>query len=121
MKSTVTTVPAFMAALPADRKTALVRLRKLCQGALKGCSEVMQYGMPCYQYEGQTVVAFASQKKHISLYVCRPELVETYRPRLGKLNVGRGCIRFTKTEQMDFGLLEEILRSVDVRAPPSGG
>jgi uncharacterized protein YdhG (YjbR/CyaY superfamily) len=119
MKSSATTVATYMEALPAERKAALVRLRKLCRETLKGYDEVMQFGMPCYQASGQTVVAFASQKQHFSIYVCRPTVIDDYRARLGKLNVGRGCIRFTKVEQMDFGLLQEILGSIGPPVAPS--
>src|SRR5580693_3255534 len=111
MKSTAKTVPEYLAALPADRRTSLVRLRKICRDALPGFTETMRFGMPCFQKDGETVVSFARQKQHISLYVGRPAVVDTFRSRLGQLNVGKGCIRFSKVEQMDFELLQEILES----------
>jgi uncharacterized protein YdhG (YjbR/CyaY superfamily) len=105
-----------MAALPDDRRSALTRLRKLCKTTLVGSKEAMQFGMPCYQRNGQTLVAFASQKQHISLYICQPEVVDAYRAELGKLSAGKGCIRFVRTEQMDFDLLGKILATVKVPA-----
>jgi uncharacterized protein YdhG (YjbR/CyaY superfamily) len=113
MKNTVTTVTEYLAAVPDDRRDALVRLRNLCLDSLKGYTETIQYGMPSYSLNGESVVSFASQKQHIAVYVCRPAVVDTFRAELGALNVGKGCIRFRKTEQMDFSLLEKILRSVE--------
>jgi len=53
--------------------------------------------------EGDTaVVSLASQKNHISVYMCATEddeyLAEKNKERLGKVSVGRSCIRFADLE-----------------------
>ncbi len=59
-------------------------------------------------------IALASQKNYISLYVCALEdgeyLAEKYKNKLGKVNVGRSCIRFKKLEDLNLPELEKIIK-----------
>jgi uncharacterized protein YdhG (YjbR/CyaY superfamily) len=68
----------------------------------------MRYGMPGYEM-GELLCAIAAQKQHYSLYVMDPELVGRFRPQLGKLSVGKGCIRFRKIEDAPLQLLSQII------------
>ena len=77
---------------------------------LKGYVESIQYSMPSYARGGVVEVAFASQKRYISLYIMNQEVLNRHRDRLEGLSVGKGCIRFTRVEQIDFPLVETLLR-----------
>jgi len=37
-------------------------------------------------------------------------LLEAYRPRLGKLNLGKGCIRFRHLKDLPMDVVEELMR-----------
>jgi len=102
-------VPAYLAELPEDRRPALKKVRNLCREILKDCEETMRFGMPCYQREGEMVAAFASQKRHVAIYV-GPAVLDAFAPRLGRTRVGRGCIRYAAPDQMDFDMLRKILQ-----------
>ncbi|MEN9561026.1 MAG: hypothetical protein RIQ56_299 [Candidatus Parcubacteria bacterium] len=60
------------------------------------------------------VVALASQKNYISVYVCALEsgkyLAESYKSKLGKVSVGKSCIRFKRLEDVNLDALREILK-----------
>ena len=110
MKSNVDTVEEYLQEVQADRKAALAQLRQLCIDKLVGYQESMEYGMPCYKKEDSEVeVAFASQKNYISLYILKEEVLNEYREDLAHLNLGKGCIRYRKPEQIDFVLVEKLL------------
>lgn len=103
-------VDAYLAEVPEDRREALVRLRQLCRAILTGYEENMEYGMPGYKIPSSEVeIAFASQKKYISLYVLKEAVLNEYRPALAGLNLGKGCVRYTKPEKMDFEVIEQLL------------
>lgn len=109
MQSMARDVATYLEEVPADRRACLTRLRQLCRATLAGYEECIEYGMPCYKKDGVAEVAFASQKNHIALYVMKTDVVEGNRDRLAGLSVGKGCIRYTRPEKMDFDVVERLL------------
>ena len=107
MQSTATTVDEYMETVPPQRLEALTRLRQLCLSTLEGYEESMQYGGPTYSKNGTIEVGFMSQKNYISLYVLKKEVVDRYRDQLK--DVGKGCIRYRRPEQIDFAVVEKLL------------
>jgi uncharacterized protein YdhG (YjbR/CyaY superfamily) len=107
MQSTATTVEEYLETVPPQRLEALTRLRQLCLGTLEGYEESMQYGGPTYSKNGIIEVGFMSQKNYISLYVLKKEVVDRYRDQLK--DVGKGCIRYRRPEQIDFAIVEKLL------------
>ena len=68
----------------------------------------MLYRMPTYARNGAAEIAFASQKHYIALYVMKKDVVDRHRAELP--DCGKGCIRYRKPEQIDFGVVESLLR-----------
>jgi uncharacterized protein YdhG (YjbR/CyaY superfamily) len=109
MQSKARTVAEYIAELPDERRAAIETLTKLARKIAPEAEEVMEYGMPGYKIGHKILCGIASQKNHMSVYVCIPEVVDAYRDQLGKLNCGKGCIRFTKLEKVPLPVLEKIL------------
>ena len=110
MHSDAPTVAAYLKSLPDDSRQALAKLRTLIRKCASGADEKMQHGMPCYELNG-LLCAFAAQKNNLALYVCEPELVAKFKSRLGKVSVGKGCIRFRKIDDLSLAAVEELLRA----------
>lgn len=59
------------------------------------------------------VIALASQKNYISVYVCAVKdgkyVAEKYKGDLAKAKIGRSCISFKKTEDIDLAVLRKII------------
>jgi len=109
MQSTATDVTSYLQELPDARRAALARLRQLCLDTLVGYEEGMDYGMPGYKKNGVVEVGFASQKNYISLYMLKETVIKEHRADLAGLNVGKGCIRYSKPEKIDFAVVEKLL------------
>jgi uncharacterized protein YdhG (YjbR/CyaY superfamily) len=108
MQSEAKIVDEYLEEVPEKRKEAMVQLRKL--SLAQGYMESMEYGMPGYRKPGGEIeLAFASQKNYISLYILKSEVLNKYRSALSGLNLGKGCIRFRKSEQIDFPLVEKLI------------
>ena|SRR5581483_10441631 len=103
-------VAAYIAEVPEERRPTIEKLRTLCRRTLKGYDEAIEYGMPCYKRGGAAEVAFASQKQYVALYVMKKDVVDEFRGALPAASIGKGCIRFKKPAEMDFGVLEQLLR-----------
>lgn len=110
MQRNVKDVRAYIAESPTEHQPALRRLRALCRKLLAGYSEEIDYGMPVYKRNGTAEIAFASQKHYISIYILKKEVVDAHRAALKGLSVGKGCIRFTRPAQLDFKVVESLLR-----------
>ena len=108
MQSKATDVESYLAEVPAERRECLDELRRLCRRTLKGCQEIMAYGMPTYQKDGKVVSAFASQKNYLALYGCG-RAIEAHREQLQGLDCGKGCIRFKRPEQLDYAVIKSLL------------
>jgi uncharacterized protein YdhG (YjbR/CyaY superfamily) len=71
--------------------------------------EAMEYGMPCYKKDGAMEVAFASQKNFIAIYVLKQDVVDAFRSELAGAKIGKGCIRYSKPEKIDFNVIKKLL------------
>lgn len=113
MQSTAKDLTAYLDEVPAERRAALAKLRDLCCTSLKGFEESMMYGGPCYSRHGKVEVGFASQKNFIGLYILRIDVLNAHRELLkGKgVSVGKGCIRYSKPEKIDFQVVERMLKA----------
>lgn len=110
MQSNLKTVDLYMESVPEERRTALTKLREYCRKYLKGYEESMEYGMPSYKRNNTAEVAFNSQKNYISLYILNKSVLDQYRDELSPLSVGKGCIRYSNPKQINFGIVEKLLK-----------
>ena len=113
MQSTAATVTVYLDEAPVERRSALIQLRELCRTILVDFEESMNYGMPAYVRNGEVEVGFASQKHFIALYILRNEVMDAHRDLLqGKgVSLGKGCIRYSKPERIDFEVVEMLLKA----------
>lgn len=114
----------YFDALPPDRRETMDFLHKFIQEVAPSLKPNFIYNMPGYgsfkykNSKGEVLdwptVALASQKNHISLYVCAVAngeyIAEKFKDELGKVSVGRSCIRFKKLDDLNLGILEKVLK-----------
>lgn len=90
--------------------------RQLLPGMAK---QMLSYGMFHYVYASGRggdwpVVALANQKHYISLYVSAVNdtgyLAEQYGTKLGKVDVGKSCIRFKDLDDLDLEQVKRLLK-----------
>jgi hypothetical protein len=120
----VATPEEYIAALAEPRQTEIATLDRLIRATLPDLDPhiragMIGYGTFHYRYpsgrEGDWFrVGLASNKNYISLYACaaddRGYVAERYKERLGKVNIGRSCVRFKRVADLDQGALRELLR-----------
>jgi len=113
MQSQAKTVTAYLKEVPAERKATLKKLRELCLTILTDFEESMAYGGPSYSRNGEVEVGFASQKNFIGLYILRTDVMKTHRELLNVkgVSVGKGAIRYSNPERIDFNVVESMLRA----------
>jgi uncharacterized protein YdhG (YjbR/CyaY superfamily) len=108
MQSKATSVDEYLDEAPKERRAALDALRQIIRKAAPRAEESIQYGMPYYSLSG-VGCAFASQKQYMALYVGQ-EVADKHRAALGKLNCGKGCIRFKKWEDLPLDTIKVMVK-----------
>lgn len=132
-KSTATTVAEYLAGLPAERRSAIVKVRAVIRKHLpKGYQETMNWGVICYEvplrlhpttYNGQPLcyAGLAAQKNYSAVYLMSAyhpgvmqNLREGFRKAGKKLNMGKCCIRFQKAEDLPLEAIGKAVASCSV-------
>ena len=132
MQSKAATVDKYLAEVPADRQKAFEELRKVIKKNLpKGFQEGMGYGMigycvphskypagyHCNPEQPLPFISIASQKNFIAVYhmgvYSDPKLLKWFtdayaKAGVGKLDMGKSCIRFKNPENIPFKLMGEL-------------
>jgi len=124
-KTKATTVTSYLDSVPDDRQDLVRFLHKFIQKAAPKLKAHFAYNMigygsfPYRNYKNESitwpVVALANQKNYVSIYVCSivdgKYLAETYKHELGKVSVGKSCIRFKKLEDVNLPVLKNVLQT----------
>lgn len=119
-----TTIKDYLAALPPERREVVQFLHGLIQKVAPILKPHFAYNMlgygsfPYRDYKKELIqwpiVALASQKNYISIYVCAVNdgsyIAEKYKDELGKVSVGKSCIRFKKLEDVNLPVLKKVLK-----------
>ena len=111
-------VDSYLTQVPDGRRAVLTEIRDACRTLLPGFAESMSYGMPSYSRDGIAEIAWASQKRYISLYVMRADVLDAHRGQLAGLDVGKGCIRYRSPAAVDFTIVRSMLTAVAASRGP---
>lgn len=117
-------VEEYISQLPQDRRERIEFLHKFIPRVAPTLKSHFAYNMLGYgsfkykNYQKEEIdwptVALANQKNYISLYVCSVQdgqyVAEKHKNKLGKVSVGRSCIRFKKIEDLDLKELEKVIK-----------
>lgn len=123
-------VKEYFDMLPPERRVPMEFLHEFIRKTAPTLKPNFLYNMPGYgifKYKNHkketlewSVIALASQKNYISIYVCAVDqgeyIAEKYKKELGKVSVGRSCIRFKKLENLDLKTLEKVIK-LAVKSP----
>ena len=117
-------VKEYFAALPLERREPMEFLDKFIKKTVPKLKPNFLYNMLGYgsfKYKNRKkeeldwpTIALANQKNYISLYVCAVKdgqyIAEKYKKELGKVDVGRSCIRFKKIEDVNLPVLKKVIQ-----------
>jgi uncharacterized protein YdhG (YjbR/CyaY superfamily) len=138
MKSNSTTIEEYLNELAEDRKLPMNSLRNVIkQNIPEGFEEIMSYGMigyvvpqsiypngyHCNKKLPLPFINIGSQKNfivlhHLGIYA-NPTILDWFvaeypKHTKHKLDMGKGCIRFNKVNEIPFLLIEELVKKISV-------
>ena len=124
MKIEAKDAKGYVAAIPAERRPHVEKLRALVKKEVPRATEGIQWGMLGYAIEGRPFAAIASQKNHLSLYLMdlytQPALKKKHEKALAKLKMGKSCINFSSVDELPLDTIAAILREAPSVVVTSG-
>lgn len=120
-----TTVEEYLANVPDERKEIIDFMHDFIQKTVPDMEVHFAYNMLGYgsfdyiDYKKREmkwpVISLANQKNYVSLYVCAVEgdkyIAEKHADKLGKVSVGKSCIRFKKIEDLNLEEVKKVLKA----------
>lgn len=117
------TVKDYLDSVQPERKELVLFLHNFIQKTVPKLKPHFAYNMLGYgsfkysNYKNEVLpwptIAMASQKNYISIYVCSvikgEYIAEKHKAELGKVSVGKSCIRFKKLEDLNLPALKKVL------------
>ena len=119
-----TTVEEYLAAVPDERKEIIDFIHSFIQKTVPNLEVHFAYNMigygsfPYVDYKKRDmewpIIALANNKQYVSVYVCAVDgdeyIAEKNADKLGKVSVGKSCIRFKKVEDLNLDELAKVLK-----------
>jgi hypothetical protein len=114
----------YLDSLPPERRVVVEFLDKFIQEVAPSLKPHFAYNMLGYgsfkykNYKGEVIdwptISLANQKNYISLYICSVQsgeyIAEKHKEKLGKVSVGKSCIRFKRIEDLNLKELKNVIK-----------
>jgi len=109
--ASVTSVEAYLAALPEDRRAALSALRRAVNAAAPEATETIAYQMPALRsHGGQFLVSYAAFKNHYSLFPASDAVVDALGDEGARYLAGKGTLRFPADQPIPLDTITKIVK-----------
>jgi uncharacterized protein YdhG (YjbR/CyaY superfamily) len=101
-------IDEYIAGFPPDVQKILKKIRMTIRKAAPGAQEAIEYQMPAFTLNGNSIY-FAAYKKHIGLYPA-PRGNAKFKKELSRYEGGKGTVRFPLDEPLPFALITRIVK-----------
>jgi uncharacterized protein YdhG (YjbR/CyaY superfamily) len=103
------TTDAYLAALPADRRRALERLRKTIKAIAPNAEECISYSMPAFRVEGRVVAGFRATGGGCSYYPFSGRTLATLAADLADYDQTKSALHFDPKRPLPRALVRTLL------------
>jgi uncharacterized protein YdhG (YjbR/CyaY superfamily) len=102
-------IDAYLAALPADKRAALQRLREIVAATAPDAVEAISYSIPSFRYRGHPLVWYHAAKAHCSFFPTA-EPIEAHGAELAGYALSKGTIKFKPDKPLPEELVVKLVR-----------
>lgn len=102
-------IDLFIQNYPFEVQTFLHKVREIALGVEPSLEQTISYGIPTLKKNGKMILHFAAQKNHLGIYP-GSEAIAHFGERLKEFKTSKGAIQIPYTTQLDFQLIEDLVR-----------
>jgi uncharacterized protein YdhG (YjbR/CyaY superfamily) len=102
-------IHTYLAALPADRREALEKLRKTIHALVPNAEECISYYMPAFRVEGRVVAGFLATSKGCSYYPFSGRTLATLATEVAAFEQTKGALHFDPKRGLPKALVRKLL------------
>jgi uncharacterized protein YdhG (YjbR/CyaY superfamily) len=110
VKDDAQAIARYLARVPEARRERALALHGLILSLFPQAEVSLARRMPTYRLGG-VWVAWASQKRHLSLYACAEDRMAGFRARHPEVDAGKGCLRFRDRQRLPLADLAQVVRA----------
>ncbi len=116
------TIDEYLAAVSADQRAVLEKLRKAIKAAAPGAEECISYGLAAFRLNGKALVAFGATANHCAFYPMSSTTVAAHQDQLKDYDTSKGTIRFQADKPLPAALVRKLVKArIAENAGPRGG
>jgi uncharacterized protein YdhG (YjbR/CyaY superfamily) len=105
------TIDDYLAALSADKRSALEALRKTIRSAAPKAEECISYGLAAFRLDGKPLVAIGAFTNHCAFYPMSSSTLAAYQEELEGYETSKGTIRFPVDKPLPAALVRKLVRA----------
>jgi uncharacterized protein YdhG (YjbR/CyaY superfamily) len=102
-------IDEYLAAVDADQRAALQKLREQILKVIPDAEECISYGVPGFRLKGRFLLAFGAAAKHCAFYP--GAVVDAYREDLKTFSTSKGTIRFQAENPIPYAIVRKLVRA----------
>jgi uncharacterized protein YdhG (YjbR/CyaY superfamily) len=108
MSAPAQTVDAYLAALPADQRSALEALRATIREAVPSATEKISYRVPTF-FQGGGLIAYSAHNNHLSLHLMSPAVAKAHREELKPYRTTTATVHFSPEDPLPVDLVRRLV------------
>lgn len=109
-KSKPKTIDDYLEGLPADKRSALEKLRKTIRAAAPEAEECISYAIPAFRQNG-VLVGFGATANHCSFFPFNSTTVADYKADLKGYKTSKGTIHFQPQKPLPVALVRKLVKA----------
>jgi uncharacterized protein YdhG (YjbR/CyaY superfamily) len=104
------TIDGYLAALGADQRDALQKLRNTIRAVAPEAEECISYQLAAFRQNGM-LVAFGATKNHCAFYLMSSSILDAYQNELEDYDTSKGTIRFQADAPLPAVLVRKLVKA----------
>ena len=111
MAAKLLTIDAYLATVPADRRTALEKLRKTILSILPDAEECISYAIPAFRHAGHVVAGFCATTKGCSYFPFSGTTLATVAAEVKTYSQTKSALHFDPKHPLPAALVRRLVKA----------